>query len=82
MSDPAQVEPVKIGLLEKRNPDGSIETSLGRVLMALVVIGGLGIGLYAVASGKLDSQTVNLVLGLVAIGSTGKVVSGGLEGRK
>ena len=81
MSDAAK-EPVKVGLFQKENPTGSVETSLGRVLAALVVLCGLGLGFYAVATSTLTQPAVTLVLGLVGLGLTGKVVSGGLEGRR
>ena len=69
----------KVRLFQKRLSDGTIENSLSRVLSALTVVAGLSLGLVAVLTSTLTGEAVGLSLGLVGLGITGKVVSGGIE---
>ena len=68
----------EIGLFQKETASGKVEDSLGRIVTAVLVISGLALAFVAIQSGSLTAQAVTLILGIIGIGVTGKVVSGGL----
>ena len=69
-----------IGLFQKETQSGKVENSLSRIISGVLVAAGLGLAFAAVLTeGAMTNPEVTLVLGIIGIGVTGKVISGGLE---